>query len=226
MPPAAPAPLSRDVRRSVAVANASSQPSTSAMRSSAMPFCGPKVLVAPKSPVSGMSTSLAATRVTPARRSRAADRSTWPTPARRRRPGVERHVRRRPERGEQAGPAVVGARAAEPDHDGPGAGVHRGQQQLAHPAAGRRLGVAVDQVEAGRLRALDVRRVADPQHHGRHGRAVRTADGDRRQLPAERRVEHVDEARPPVRHRCEVELVVRARGGASPRRWRPRPAPR
>ena len=36
-------------------------------------------------------------------------------------------------------------------------------------------------------------------------------------------MQHVDEPRPAVRHRREVELVVRARGGASPRRWRRRP---
>lgn len=125
-----------------------------------------------------------------------------------RRPGVERHVRRRPERGEQTGPAVVGAGAAEADHDGPRAGVDRGQQQLPDPAAGRGLGVAVDQVEAGGLRTLDVRRVAGTQHHRRHRRSVRPADGDRRQLPAQRRVEHVDEARSPVSHRREVELVA------------------
>ena len=45
-------------------ARASRRPTGS--RSSAMPFCGPKVLVAPNSPVSGLSTSLAATSRDPA----------------------------------------------------------------------------------------------------------------------------------------------------------------
>ncbi len=78
MPPAAPAPFSREVRRSVATANVSSQPSISTIRSSSMPFCGPKVLVAPKRPVSGLSTSVAATSSTPASRSRAgAEVDAW-----------------------------------------------------------------------------------------------------------------------------------------------------
>ena len=48
------------MRRSRAAAYDSSQASTTGMRSSAMPFCGPKVLAAPNRPVSWLSTSLAA----------------------------------------------------------------------------------------------------------------------------------------------------------------------
>ena len=173
MPPAAPAPFSSDVRRSVATAKPSSQPSTSAIRSSPIPFCGPKVLVAPKSPVSGLSTSLAATRVTPARR--VAGRAEVHAGHGRQRGGaaVEHAVGRRPERGEHARATVVGAGAAEPDDDGPRSAVDGGEQQLADPAARRGLRVPVDQVQAGGLRALDVRRLAHAQHHRGHRRAVR-----------------------------------------------------
>ena len=46
------------------------------------------------------------------------------------------------------------------------------------------------------------------QDRAGHGVAERPAHRDRSEVPSERRVQHVDEARPAVRHRREVELVV------------------
>ncbi len=121
---------------------------------------------------------------------------------------VEHAVRRRPERGEDARSAVVGAGPAEPHHHGPRPAVHGREQQLADPTARGGLRVAVDEVQAGGLRALDVRRLPHAQHHRGHLRPVRTRHGHRREVAAERGVQHVDEAGAAVGHRREVELVV------------------
>ncbi len=69
--------------------------------------------------------------------------------------------------------------------------------------------VLLGQVQAARLRALDVRRVPGQQHRGGRRLAERSRDGGRQQLAAERLVEHVDEAGTAVGHRRQVEGVVR-----------------
>ena len=124
-----------------------------ASRSSGIPFCGPKILVAPMSPSSGLSTSLAITRSTPANRSadvREVDRGQLGEPGR---AGVERAaLGGGAERGQQPGAAVVGAGAAEPDDDPRRRRSRARREQLADPAGVAALGLAVLGLGSGAAR--------------------------------------------------------------------------
>ena len=127
------------------------------------------------------------------------------------RPDVEPRVRRGPERREQAGAAVVGAAAAQPDHHGRRPGVERGRHQLPHAergAPGRRPRRPVRWMpQACALSTYAVsptsRTVAGT------GPPKGPGDRDREHLATEGGVQHVDEARPAVGHRRQVQLVVR-----------------
>ena len=73
------------------------------------------------------------------------------------------------QRGEHPGTAVIGPRAAEPDHDPAGAGRPGRQQQVPDPAGRRRPRVAAvgrHEVQAARLGRLDVRRRRPPSGAG------------------------------------------------------------
>ena len=198
------------MRRSRAAAYDSSQPSTTGMRSSAMPFCGPKVLAAPNRPVSWLSTSLAATTATSPSAGPGGRDVDGGDAVEAGRPRVQRTVGRGAEGRQQPGATVGGPAAAEAHHDLPGPGVDRGQDQLAD-AAGRGLlgALAAGQVQSAGLGALDVRRRPGEQH-GR-GRRLPEGAGDRhgQHLAPQRLVQHVDEPGTAVGHRREVELVVR-----------------
>ena len=177
------------------------------------PFWGPKTLVAPRSPSSGLSTSEAATSSTPSTRARAAARSTSCRSPRPVAPRVSASGRRRggAERGQQARSPVVGARAAEPhDHPG-GALLAGGADELADAVRRGVLGVPLlgrGQVQPAGLRALDVGGAAVDQHRAGHRLAVGPEHVDREQLTAQRGVQDVDEARTAVGHRDQLELVV------------------
>ncbi len=138
-PPAAPAPglscARRSSARSVSEAKFAMRPSSSAMRSRGTPFCGPKIAVAPRSPVSGLLTSditmmlgvgkprIEAARIDGRQRGKAVGRRRYCAPA--------RIGERETERREQAGAAVVGAAAAQPDHEAANARVEAIAYQLA-----------------------------------------------------------------------------------------------
>ena len=85
------------------------------------PFCGPKIAVAPRAPVSGLLTSDITVIVAAASRGSSADASTRASAAEafgRRRDGAPVRVgERESQRGEHAGAAVVGAAAAQSDHE-------------------------------------------------------------------------------------------------------------
>ena len=226
MPPAAPAPFSSDVRRSVATANVSSQPSTSAMRSSSIPFCGPKVLVAPNSPVSGLSTSVAATR----------RHAGQPLPGRRevhawsRCPGRSRRCRgcrRRSRRGLASTPAPP---SLVPEPPSPTTTVVAPPSTAARissptPVAGGELRAAVDQVQPDRLGGLDVGDSPTRSTVAGTRSPCGPSDGHRQQLAAQRGVQHVDEARARRRPSARGPARRPAHAGAtrsrSPRQPRP-----
>ena len=194
--------------------------STAAIRGSVMPFCGPNVLVAPNMPVSGLSTSVAATSSTSSNRSRAGSRSTCLMPRSAATPAVDPAVAVRAQRREEAGPAVVGAAAAEPDHDLAGAGLDRGDHQLADAVRRRQLGARrPGEVDAARLRALDVRRVVGEQDPPGHRVAERAAHRQRASAcrPGSRR----GRRRSPARRRTSAPGRARrpAPAAASPRPW-------
>ena len=203
---------------------ASRRPRRSGPRRS--PFCGPKVLVAPKSPVRGLSTSLAATSVTPSSRDRAADRSTVVTDPSGAAPPSSTPSDVRAEGGQDTRAAVVRAGPAQPDHDGRRAAGHRGQHQLTHARARGGLAGPVDRCRPAACALSTYAVVAHPQHHRGHRVAVRPADrhgveGSRRGRRAGRR-RNRGRRRPSERGRARR----RARAGASRRRSPPRPGPR
>ena len=110
----------------------------------------------------------------------------------------------RAQHGEHTRATVVGGRTSQPDHDPARAAPDRGQQESADAAAGAALRLplrARGEVQADRLRGLDVRRVPDAQDGGGHALPVRVRDRDAEQVTAERRVEHLDEPRSAVGHR-------------------------
>ena len=120
------------------------------------------------------------------------------------------------ERGEHAGAAVVGGGAAEPDHDLARPALDRGGDQQAQPVRRGGLRVALgggEQVQPAGLGALQVGGVAvGGEQDLAGGRTAERVDGRHRHPPAaERRGEHVDEAR--ARRR-------RAAGAAGRRRRR------
>ena len=110
-----------------------------------------------------------------------------------------------------AAPAVVRPRSAEPDHDASRAVFPRGGHQSPNTAGARHHRVALlgcDQVQAARLRGLDVRRPIHEQHFGLDWPSERVVNCDAEELAAEPGAERVDEPRPAVGQRREVELVT------------------
>ncbi len=83
--------------------------------------------------MSGLSTSLAATSVDAGEPLPAGGDLDVRDPGEPGRAGVQGTVGGRAERGEQAGAAVRGAAAAQPDHDPAGPGSDGGEQQLPDP---------------------------------------------------------------------------------------------
>ena len=200
---------------------------TTGSRSSVIPFCGPKILVAPNSPVSGLSTSLAATSRTEPTRSRAAATSTEVTPSRPAPPASRGTSAVAPSAASSPAPPSLVPLPPSPTTTvaAPASTAAATSSPTPYVVASSAPSLA-GQVQPARLRALDVRRVADHQHRGRRRRPVRPADRDREQLAAQRLVQHVDEAGAAVGHRRQVELVVRRGLAASPRRSPRRPRPR
>ena len=204
--------------------------------SSDAPFWGPKTALAPLSPSSGESTSLAMTRSTPRSRSRTASR---PATSSRRRGGERQPAvpeaggRPDPQGAEQAGTRVVGARPTEPDDDASGAGVEGREHERADPRGRCHRWVALvrgEQVQAGRLRRLHVSRPAArarrQQDGAGHLTAERVGGHDGVDLPREGLGEDVDEAGSAVGERHEREHGRPAPSAPSPRPSRPRPGTR
>ena len=218
-PPAAPAPLPSAVFLSVASASRSSSASTACRRSSATPFCGPKTLMAPRSPSSGLSTSVAATSSHPGDPRpgrRPGRRSPGRRARRRRRPGRPPAWRSRPSAASRPAPPSLVPEPPSPTTTRVAPASQAARDQLADAVGAGLLGpslLARREVQAARLGALDVRRAVVHQHGARHRLAVRAADGHRQQVTAQRGVQDVDEAGAAVRHRDQLELVV---GGLAP----------
>ena len=166
--------------------------------------------MAPKRPVSGLSTSLAATSSTAPSRVPGRGQLDRGHTGQGCHPAVQRTVRRRAQGPEQAGSTVVGATPPEPDHDPSGAGFERGQDQLTDPHGRGLLGaLGTGEVHPARLGALDVGRAVDQQHARRDRITEGAGHGHRDQVAGERRGEDVHEAGTPVGHRREVDLVRR-----------------
>ncbi len=133
-----------------------------------------------------------------------------------------------PERGEQAGTAVVGGAAAQPDDHAGGAEVEGGARR-----AGRRRTSWSPSGRARRPPAGAARRPTPPRRRPCPRRAARRrrtgrASGSstttgRSTAPGSADGEHLEQARPAVGQRREVQHVARARRGASPRPSPPRP---
>ena len=166
--------------------------------------------MAPNRPVSGLSTSDAATTSTPASAARAGATSTDVSSPSRREPASSGAEPVAPRAASSPAPPSLVPLPPRPTTIRRGAGGGRGQQQLPHPGGGGGLDVTVaDQVPAAGLGALDVRHVTDTEHGRRHRLAERPGHRDRQQLAAERRVQHVHETGSAVGHRAQVDLALR-----------------
>ena len=198
-PPAAPAPATSAAgcpespsgtprARATAPDQTRSAPSSRATSSGVAPFCGPYTAAAPRSPSSGLSTSLASTTSAPARPGCRPDRSTRstcsspPPPAGTGSPrGVEDPGA---ERGQHAGAAVGAGAAADGQHQPPAAGVQGGRDDLPEAGAGRgQRGEhpAGQPDQAAGVGQFDHRRVVLAGVAGVHRLAGRPVDGDRDQ---------------------------------------------
>ena len=189
-PPPAPAPGRTASPPSVLVAHSRSAVSSASRVARSAPLPSAKPCAAPEWPISGASVAVAATSSTPATRSRAASSpsraATRPCP-----------------------PSVV-AVPPTPTTTRETPRVDRGRDELPTPGRRRRR-VALrrlEQVQADRLRGLDVRGAALDQHPGRHRVAERPVHGDHRDLAAQVLLQHVEEPGPSVRERQLVDDVV------------------
>ena len=155
------------------------------------------------------------------------DRVTPSSPAP---PRVQRYVGGGAERGQQPGPAVVGAAAAEPDHHGRSAGVDRCGEELSDAVRRGRLGPPGRRRRSGAGRRPARSRRTPSAPTSRTVAGVGAPCGPRtvteRSVAAECLVQHVDEARDRRRTSGRGRARRRGRSGASRRRSPPPPRPR
>ena len=203
------------------------------MSSARTPFCGPKIAVAPSGPVSGLFTSDMMRNSHSAIRGSSADASTRASDASpagvggSARPALSKKCE--PKGFEQPAAAVVGAAAAQPDHEA----AHARIEQRGNHVADAARGAVLDRCRHGgcigdtdHLRHLHHRsepvRVRNEAVGSRDLRAVRAThlDGIALRGIADRREDRVERALAAIGHRPQAQLERRdrAREAASQRR--------